>query len=67
MEHEWIKLRTRQPEQGNVERDAKQCLVKCSRNEGGEPSWSFCIKAFLTLLYLMPPKSCSVGGQTRAA
>lgn len=43
-EHEWIKLGTRQPEQGNVEGSAQ--LVRCSRNDGGIRVGPFLLKPF---------------------
>lgn len=65
MERAWIKMRTRQPEQGNVEGWGGQ-LAACSwldtvENEGGKNlRWSFLTKAFLTPLYLIQPKKATL-------
>lgn len=63
MEREWIKMRTRQPEQGNVEGGTVSSvqLVGHSRKRGGKNlHWSFLTKAFLTPLYLIQPKKATL-------
>lgn len=63
MEREWIKMRTRQPEQGNVEGGTVSSvqLVGHSRKRGGKNlHWSFLTKAFLTPLYLIQPEKATL-------